>query len=86
MLLNAAKCQSYSFYRFWVIKGNLTGGGVKLTPPSKTHTQTHTHTHTHTPRLGLKWIEKLISTEVQYTKTFNDSNRYVIPSMGDIYV
>ena len=21
MLLNAAKCQGYSFYRFWVIKG-----------------------------------------------------------------
>ena len=27
MLLNAAKCQSYSFYRFWVNKGKLTGGG-----------------------------------------------------------
>ena len=28
MLLNAAKCQGYSFYRFWVIKGKPTGGGV----------------------------------------------------------
>ena len=27
MLLNAAKCQGYSFYRLWVIKGKLTGGG-----------------------------------------------------------
>ena len=29
MLLNAAKCQGYSFYRFWVIKGKPTwrGGG-----------------------------------------------------------
>ena len=24
ILLNATKCQSYSFYRFWVIKGNPT--------------------------------------------------------------
>ena len=26
MLLNAAKCQGCSFYRFWVIKGKPTGG------------------------------------------------------------
>ena len=43
MLLFAAKCQGYSFCRFWVIKGNPTvwggGGGVKLPPP---------------PRLGLR--------------------------------
>ena len=26
MLLNAAKFQSYSFYRFWVMKGKPTGG------------------------------------------------------------
>ena len=32
MLLNATKCQSYSFYLFRVIKGKLTGG-VKLPPP-----------------------------------------------------
>ena len=31
MLLNAAKFQSYSFYRFWVIKRKPTGG-VKLPP------------------------------------------------------
>ena len=32
MLLNAAKCQDYSFYRFWVIKGLfLIKGGC--TPP-----------------------------------------------------
>ena len=31
MLLNAAKCQGYSFYRFWVIKGKPTEG-VKLPP------------------------------------------------------
>ena len=31
MLRNVAKCQSFSFYRFWVIKGKPTGGGgVKL--------------------------------------------------------
>ena len=37
MLLNAAKCQGYSF-SFLVIRGKPTdageGGGVKLTPPS----------------------------------------------------
>ena len=35
MLLNAARCPCYIFYRFWVIKGK-PAGGVKLTypPPS----------------------------------------------------
>ena len=44
MLLNAAKSQGYSFYRFSVIKGKPIGrgGGVKLTIPSYTHTHTHT--------------------------------------------
>ena len=27
MLLNAAKCQGYNFYRFWFIKEKPTGGG-----------------------------------------------------------
>ena len=27
MLLNAAKCQGFSFYQFWVDKGKPTGGG-----------------------------------------------------------
>ena len=31
MLLNAAKCQGYRFYHFWVIKGKPTG--VKIIPP-----------------------------------------------------
>ena len=35
MLLNAAKFQDYSFYRFRVIKGKPTGGGGgKITPPA----------------------------------------------------
>ena len=34
MLLNAAKFQGYSFYRFWVFKGKPTGGGGKITNPS----------------------------------------------------
>ena len=38
MLLHAGKCQGYSFYRSWVIKGKPTGG-VRLLP--------------HPPRLGL---------------------------------
>ena len=35
MLLNAAKCQGHSIYRFWVITGKSTGGGVgvKFLPP-----------------------------------------------------
>ena len=40
MLLNAAKFQGYSSYRFWVIKGKPTGGGgVKLPPPPPHPTQ-----------------------------------------------
>ena len=46
MLLNPAKCQGYSVYRFWVIKGKLTGR--KITP-------------THTPRLGLTWNKRYFS-------------------------
>ena len=46
MLQNTTKCQGYSFYRFWVIKGK--PAGVKLPPPS---------THTHTSRLGLKRLQ-----------------------------
>ena len=46
MLLNAAKCQGYSFYRFWVMKRKPTGGGGgKIPPPPPPHTHTH--------RLGL---------------------------------
>ena len=26
MLLNATKCQGYTFYRFWIIKGKPTDG------------------------------------------------------------
>ena len=33
MLLNAAKHQGYSFYRFLVAKGKPIGGGSKITPP-----------------------------------------------------
>ena len=37
MLLNAAKCQGYSVYRFWTIKENQQGeGGDKITHPSPT--------------------------------------------------
>ena len=35
MLLNAAKCQGYSFYCFWVIKGKPTGGGDSPLPPPR---------------------------------------------------
>ena len=35
MLLNAAKCQGYSFYRFGVIKGKPIGRGKITLPPLK---------------------------------------------------
>ena len=47
MLLNAAKCQSYSFYKFCDIKRKPSGEEITI-PPNRTHTRTHTHTHTHT--------------------------------------
>ena len=50
MLLNAANFQDYSFYRFWVIKGQPTGwGGGKITrrPPP--------------PRLGLKTMIETVT-------------------------
>ena len=41
MLANATKCQSYSFYRFWVIKRKPTrGGGFKISPPPPPYTHT----------------------------------------------
>ena len=35
MLLNAAKCQGYSFYCVWIIKVKSTREGVKLPRPTK---------------------------------------------------
>ena len=35
MLLNAAKCQGYSFYHFWVIRRKPIRGGAKLPPPTQ---------------------------------------------------
>ena len=48
MLLNTAKCQGYSLYRFWVSKGNQPGnwGGGTITPPPPFQL----------PRLGVKRI------------------------------
>ena len=49
MLLNAAKCQGYSFYGFWIIKGKPTGGKI-----------TSTRTLVNYPmRLVFKWIKEL---------------------------
>ena len=42
MLLNTAKSQGYSLYRFLVIKGKPTRWGVKLAPLPSTYTYTHT--------------------------------------------
>ena len=35
MLLNAAKCQGYSLYCFWVIKWKPIGGKITLSPRLK---------------------------------------------------
>ena len=35
MLINAAKCQGYSFYRFRVIEEKTNGGWGKVTPPPR---------------------------------------------------
>ena len=35
ILLNAAECQGYSFYRFWVIKGKPTESEGKITRPPR---------------------------------------------------
>ena len=51
MLLNATKCQGYSFYRFWVIKEKPTGWGRVILPPP--HSPTHP-----LPRLGLTTYSK----------------------------
>ena len=37
MLLNATKCQGCNFYRFWVIEGKPTGGGVEVKLPRSPH-------------------------------------------------
>ena len=61
ILLNPAKFQGYRSYRFWVIKGKLTGG--KITPPSPP------------PRLGLRYKPSVFEkTKFEYSplgKVFN---------------
>ena len=37
ILRNTAKCQDYSFYRFWVIKGKPAGGMVRVVELSLPH-------------------------------------------------
>ena len=34
-VLNAEKCQNYSFYRSWVIKGKPTGGKITIPQTSR---------------------------------------------------
>ena len=57
MLLNATKCQGYSFYCFWDNKVKPTGwevrGGGGITP---TPLQTHTHTQTHTQIIYIRYL------------------------------
>ena len=43
MLLNVAKFQSYSFYRFWVIKGKPTGEGGNIAPATQIEVKAKTN-------------------------------------------
>ena len=51
MLLNAAKFQGYSFYRFWVIKRKPTGGWGKITTSPLTQIRVNIFTCTFFPIL-----------------------------------
>ena len=61
--LNAAKCQDYSLYRFWVVKGKPIWVGVKLPPTSHPATQIrvkNTYLENHVQTLSSwKWIYPL---------------------------
>ena len=62
MLLNAAKCQGYSFYCFWVLKGKPTGGkGGKITPP----TQIRVKYRNHQWDLPTIWKTRLLQTHTE---------------------
>ena len=54
MLLNAAKFQGYSFYRFWVIKGKPTRG-VKL-PPTQIRVNVNTEIQSFARQLYLLFV------------------------------
>ena len=62
MLLNAAKSQGYSFYRFWVIKRKPTGG--KITPSPH-------------PRLALI-IDLNFLVSAVITQIFNPTTEFII--------
>ena len=64
---NAAKCQDYSFYRFWVIKGKLTrgGGGENYRPPTTTQIR-FKREH---KRCNWFWGEKKFTVNKRRTKT-----------------
>ena len=49
-LLNAAKCQVYSFHCFWIIKGKATGGKYTLH-----HIKVNDGTWNNMKRLSVKW-------------------------------
>ena len=57
VLLNTAKCQGYSFYRFWVSKRKPTGGKTTRPPPPPFPP----------PRLGLK-LGNLICAHADFAK------------------
>ena len=62
MLLNAAKSQGYSFYRFWVIKGKPTRGKITPSPP---------------PRLALI-IDLNFLVSAVITQIFNPTTEFII--------
>ena len=55
MLMNAAKFQGYSFYRFLVIKGKPTGG--KITPSPPTRLRLSPDSNVEDIRHSISWIQ-----------------------------
>ena len=77
MLLNVAKCQGYSFYRFWVITGKPIGG-VKLHPTQirvkKKKKPRNTYTYIHRLRSNLttgylvNWKREILVTGARWNR------------------
>ena len=72
MLLNAAKCQAYSFYHFWVIKEKPTEGcKFPLFPPPTTRLEL---SRLILAQVFFRFCVRLLAFSTKYCKYFNPSN------------
>ena len=79
MLLNAAKCQGYSFYRFWIIKWRPTGGGGELPPPSH---QPHTQIRVKAVAARVKlWTNKISNKTLKIRRRARFTERFLAITM-----